>query len=177
MNTDKALNSHKSFIRNPFIYSIALHFDKSREGEARHYNTTVNKIDFPWGKSVLQSVFSYSASTRFPPPSSQWLRCWHRWSWAAFWSHAYISVYHHDNNANDRREHCECHCKACRIAAFISVNPCDECPDQQWHHNAEQKIWCGNHRRMLQSHKFTKKEIADFSGLSQPFLLTAFSQS
>ena len=26
-----ALNSHKSFIRNPFIYSIALHFDKSRE--------------------------------------------------------------------------------------------------------------------------------------------------
>ena len=31
VNTDKALNSHKSFIRNPFIYSIALHFDKSRE--------------------------------------------------------------------------------------------------------------------------------------------------
>ena len=46
MNTDKALNSHKSFIRNPFIHSIALHFGKSRErGEARHYNSS-NEIWF-----------------------------------------------------------------------------------------------------------------------------------
>ena len=29
MNTDKALNSHKSFIRNPFIYSIASHNSKT----------------------------------------------------------------------------------------------------------------------------------------------------
>ena len=75
-----ALNSHKSFISNPFNHSIIENQVKAgREGEARRYNTTVNKIDFP--SSLLAEIlplcaFTIAYTTESPIPKPPVLELW-----------------------------------------------------------------------------------------------------
>ena len=78
-NTDKAA-IRASFIRNPFNHSIIENQVKAgREGEARRYNATVNKIDFP--SSLLAEIlplcaFTIAYTTESPIPKPPVLELW-----------------------------------------------------------------------------------------------------